>query len=94
MGRSITPKYRIDEKNRLGNWYPFAAWDVKSNGKVTKASLENYRVALNASYQAGGVNAHIGKAVGYIPHHASLRLVEQKTGRVVCETHMPMFEVA
>lgn len=98
MGRSYTPKYRVECHDD-----PFApvrlsaahshAWVVKEKGRPTDANLAKWRRAVYDSMCAGGVNEHVSKARGYIPVISHARIVEQKTGEVVAEFTAPNFEV-
>jgi hypothetical protein len=88
MGRIVTPKYRVEVRtnNPAVGLTPFA-WQ----GRPTQAKLEAWRQQYNASFQLGGVNAHVSTEV--VLHIVSAKIVHQATGRVVAETTMPMFEV-
>jgi hypothetical protein len=86
MGRIVTPKYRVEDRTNGMGIMPFA-W----NGKPTKERLEAWRVEMNKSFQPGGNNGHV--STNTIPHITHAKIVNQKTGAVVAETAMPMFEV-
>jgi hypothetical protein len=88
MGRIVTPKYRVEYQDQQGKH--IAAW---RDGKPTDAKAEAYRVGLNESYKPGKPNAHIPKALGFIPHTSAVVVVCQKTNEVVARAKMPMFEV-
>jgi hypothetical protein len=93
MRGSITPTHRIELRTndlKVMESYP---WDSKHYGAATKANLEEWRTVMNASFQPGGVNEHITKARGVVPHIISAKLIHQQTSAVVAETEMPSFEV-
>lgn len=75
MGRSITPKYRLETDTRLGHLTPLA-W----LGPATPHRLDVYIVALNESLIEGGAN-HVRTTAPMVI--LSARLVEQRTGRIV-----------
>ena len=91
MGRTITPKYRIEFTELGGSKQQ--SWDAKSYGRANAKNLERWRTSLNNSYLPGQVNYHISKALNTIPHVSYARLVNQKTGEVVAEAKMSTFEV-
>lgn len=79
MGRSYTPKYRVDtvESNARGE---VRDGDFAWVGKApTNRKLYEWREAMNKSFE-DGVNSHLR---GTRIH--SCKLIEQKTGRVVAE---------
>ena len=93
MGRTVTPKYRIEVRANgltVMSDYP---WDSKHYGRATDKNLEKWRTGMNASFQPGGVNEHISEARGTIPHISVAKLICQRTGEVVAMTKMPVFEV-
>ena len=75
MGRSITPKYRLETDTRLGHLTPLA-W----LGPATVERVARYILDLNESFIAGGVN-HVPRERPIIV--VAARLVEQRTGRIV-----------
>ena len=87
MGTSVTPAYRVEYRDQTG--MHSACW----KGQATATRLEDWRQMMNLSFQAGGSNEHLGKALGFVPHVSHAQLVHQKSGRVVVTTTMPMFEV-
>jgi len=106
MGRVVTPKYRVEYRdNHLmmgkrsadmissidGRPVLTMAWRRE---RPTKKFLENWRKVYNESFLPGGSNEHISEIAKSIPYIFYARIVEQKTGKVICETHMPTFEVA
>ena len=94
MGKSSTPKYRIELRSND----PKRKWDsyaylVKNYGKPTEANAKRFRNDMNASFQGGGTNYHITEGLGYVLHYSDAQIVEQKTGRVVAKYKAPVFEV-
>lgn len=85
MGRIITPTYRVEFQDQTGEHR--MAW----NGRATKKRLEEWRKTYNASFEPGGVNDHL--STEFVLHISHARIVHQDTGRVVCATEMPSFEV-
>jgi hypothetical protein len=107
MGRVVTPKYRVEYRDNilaLGRSIGDHAATIDGRsvrvysqawkGRATAERLEDWRKTMNQSFQAGGVNAHVSRAHGMVPHINYARIVEQRTGRVVAVATMPMFEAA
>jgi hypothetical protein len=96
MGRSYTPKYRVEYRdntmNRLGT-DRILSYDAKRYGKPTDAKAEDLRRALNKSFNVGGVNWHVSEAAGVVVSVNRLRIINQRSGQVVAESNAPMFEV-
>lgn len=100
MGKSTIPAYRVEYTTQQHGaaWWSSMIWHVKSGvnrtgyGMPTDANVEKWRVAMNRSFQPGGSNAHLADARGYVPHINKVRVIEQKSGRVVATAKMPMFE--
>jgi len=91
MGKSITPKYRIEIKDNSLNYLdmPLAmAWNC---GKPTTKKLEEYIYKLIDSYKIGGCNEHISLTLGYMPIPNKARIINQKTGDIVIEWNAPVF---
>lgn len=100
MGRVTTPTYRVEYRtnqqamgkvaaspsNVDGKAVQMMGWR-KHYGKACKTSLEGWRKTFNESFAPGGSNSHICDHINWA------RIVHQKTGRVVAEVTMPMFEV-
>lgn len=97
MGKSITPKYRIELwENRRTTWFPCSiqmCWFVKNYGPVTNKNLERWIEKYNQSYQPGGVNWHVSERTGIVHYCHTAKIVEQKTGEVVAEYHAPAFMI-
>jgi len=104
MGRSITPKYRIEYYYRQPSNGQIiqvkACWTVKSNnanipadGKPTDKNVEKYVQAYNNSLKSDGVNKHVSQSLGYMPMAHKAELIEQATGNVVAKWNAPMFQV-
>jgi hypothetical protein len=88
MGRYITPTYYAyyfdqDGRNEI-------AW----SGSATHERAEETRQALNRSFQPGGCNEHIRLKSGGIPHVNKVQVIRNnRSGEIVAEAKMPMFEV-
>jgi hypothetical protein len=103
MGRSITPKYRIQYYYRQPNGQIVevrASWTISSNnksiqadGKPTKENAEKYIQAYNNSLKSDGANKHVSVALGFMPMAHKAEIVNQFTGKVVVEWKAPMFQV-
>ncbi len=87
MGRSITPKYRIETRGNIN--ISAGAW----SGRATSARLEDHVRALNKSFQVGGANAHLGSDLGFIPYLWSAEIVRQSDDKVVAAWVAAKFEV-
>ena len=87
MGRSITPKYRIETRGNIN--ISNGAW----SGRATSARLEDHVRHLNKSFQGDGANAHLGSDLGYIPYLWSAQIVRQSDGKVVAAWVAATFEV-
>lgn len=99
MGRSYTPKYRVEYHNntdyvdgRVPSMYPQWMHWPRDLGKPSNAKAEKLRCDMNSTFQPGGVNEHVNRNVTI--HIHTLRVIEQATGETVAEANMPMFEVA
>lgn len=88
MGRSVTPKYRMEVRANVGYMTP-SCW----SGRATEKRLEDAVRSMNKSFLPDGVNAHVSKSRGVVVQILSAKLVEQSTGTVVAEYTAPMFEV-
>lgn len=87
MGKTITPTFRVEYRDQQG-WHS-ECWD----GRATDKRAEDWRIARNASMKTGGANEHIPPFLGFIPHISHVKIVHQRSGTVVAEAKMPMFEV-
>lgn len=92
MGRSTTPKYRV-EAIFFDGTRTRGAWQVRSNvghsdGKPCDINLSRWAADLEASTQPGGANAHLQPIVV-----ASACIVEQATSRIVAQYRGPSFVV-
>jgi len=74
MGKSTTPKYRVNVDGMVN------VWDIKRNGKPTNDNLETYVYRLGKSYEINGCNEHISNAIGYVPY-PSKAFVETNVAR-------------
>jgi hypothetical protein len=88
MGYTRTPKYRIELADRVMQ-NPMA-W---TGGRATQANLEKYIFVYAKGLEAGGVNEHIAKALGYVPYPTWARVVKQATGEVMAEWKAATFQV-
>lgn len=75
MGKTITPKYRVEIKHAGMNSTP-AAW----NGRATTARLEKYIEDYNESILNGGVNEHLGTRFGEGAKAISGKIIRQSDG--------------
>ena len=72
MGKSITPKYRLEIDGQKQGWL------VKEYGKPTKKNLEKYVYDYAKSLEFGGINHHISRMLKYIPYPNYARIVLNK----------------
>ena len=107
MGRSYTPKYRVEYRDnsmflpitreaprcRIPTMHPARMSWPKHLGKPDNAKAEDLRRKMNQSFQPGDVNAHVSNALGVVVHIYRLWVIEQKTGQWVAEANAPAFEV-
>lgn len=87
MGKSYTPKYRIEFHANTN--MTAAAW----KGQVTTARLEAHVRSLNESFRPGGVNAHVSEGLDRIVHIHRARIVRQSDDSPISEWTMPAFEI-
>ena len=103
MGRSYTPKYRVEYRVQyhdntmfikgIPTIYPARMSWPRHLGKPTDAKAEDLRRTMNKSFQPGEVNAHVSNALGVVIHIYMLWVIEQKTGQKISEANAPAFEV-
>lgn len=101
MGRVSTPKYRLElwDARPLRGLVQLVAgpsvesWEVGRRGRPTRANLERYIFRYADSLKAGGVNAHVSKALGFVPYPREARIVNQRTGAVVAHWKADRFQV-
>jgi hypothetical protein len=78
MGRSYTPKYRVElVVDNSARSTGTIAWD-RRYGRATTTNLTKIIRSIEASFQPGGANAHL-KPVSYI----SATIVDQSSGNLV-----------
>lgn len=78
MGRSYTPKYRVEMVlDNSARTCEQIAWD-KRYGRANKANLAKLIASIESSTQPGGVNAHLG-----IKSFISATIVNQLNGDLV-----------
>jgi hypothetical protein len=85
MGRSRTPKFRIELNTNTMGKQVFAY-----ERKATTDGLVEFIVSYEKSLKPGGVNEHV--CPDRVTWVNSAQIVNQKTGRVVAEYNMPMFQ--
>lgn len=102
MGKSYTPKYRVEYRDNSDRLRPRNAlpvepgklqWPSKHFGKPTDAKAESFRQDLNQSFLPGAVNGHISESLGVVVHITRLWIIEQATGHKVAQAVAPAFEV-
>lgn len=95
MGRSTTPAYRVEFETAAPIALTPMAWRVRDDGlakgfgKPTDANLATFVEDLNASFDPGGVNEHVGqdaKATG-------ARIVRQRDDQVVATWRASSFQL-
>lgn len=92
MGKTYTPKYRIEflQTNCGGGNTPMC-WDIK-NGRPTNDNLEKYLDAYSKSCEMGGVNDHISAAIGFIPVVLKAVIINQRNEEIVASYQAPLFK--
>jgi len=93
MGRTITPKYRLEASyisftNKRADIMS-QVWD-KSYGKPTLDNVIKFRKEFNDSLKLGGVNQHLQNSMSPI---GTIRIIEQKTNQEIVKFVPPTFEV-
>ncbi|MFA5049293.1 MAG: hypothetical protein WC516_09780 [Patescibacteria group bacterium] len=86
MGKSITPKYRIEI-----DYNDHRVWNCKEYGKPTEKNLIRYIELYIQSLKIGGCNEHISKMLGYMPIPNKAKIINQFTGDIVASWNAPMF---
>lgn len=86
MGRSKTSKYAVRVDGRTAS-----CWFVKENGAPTVANLTKYVRAYIDSLKSTGCNAHISKALGFMPIPNWAEIVLNGTDTVVARWTAPAF---
>ena len=91
MGRTTTPKYRLEYLDNSRSGIAVHVYDARHYGKPTPESVEKWAVDFAKSQEIGQVNEHLSKASGYIrvPHYG--RIVNQWTGVTAAEWKAPQF---
>ena len=75
MGKSYTPKYRLETPG-----FTHMCWNSKQDGRPTIENLRKYRDQMEKSFLPGGVNEHLG-----IRKMGPCRIVNQFTRETVAE---------
>lgn len=88
MGRSITPKYRMEMTDCKGV-VSLMCW----KGAPNKKGLEQWVTRYHDSLKVGGVNEHLSKSLGFLPLVYHVKLVRQADNVVVSCWKAPMFMV-
>jgi len=85
MGRTTTPQYRLvlTERGR----HCTMAW----RGRATRTRLERWISQYIDSLQIGGANAHLSRALGYIPIPDSAQIIRQADNTVLAWWKAPAF---
>lgn len=91
MGKTTTPKYRLEWSDGTGGWQK-QAW----SGHATQKRLNTYMLQLAQSFEAGGANEHISKSFGYIPYPLVARIVfnTERDAFVVVRWVAPAFKAS
>lgn len=99
MGRSYTPKYKVEVKTNLtGNHKVVSVWETKSRtnvqgyGRPNEKNLGKWVERHDESFQPNGCNFHVTKQIGVIPYVQEARIVNQQTGEVIAIYKMAMFQ--
>ena len=89
MGKSITPKYRVEIRTNSAKWgITPMAWNGAQDGRANAANLAKYVAGFNASTVAGGVNGHLdGLKI------TAATLIRQSDAEVIAEFPAPAPEV-
>lgn len=85
MTKVTEPKYRLEVND--GKIEFMRAWE----GKATEKRLGKYISAYIESLKVNGSNAHLSKALGYMPIPSEARIVNQKTSVVAAVWKAPQF---
>jgi hypothetical protein len=88
MGKTITPKYRLEMKCQGLHCTP-SAW----KGRVSEQALEKYIFDYADSLKLKGVNQHISLDLGFIPFPAYAQIVRQKDNQIVATWKAGLFQV-
>lgn len=86
MGKTKTPKYRLECKDNKG------PYTLSWQGKATEKRLQDWIKSYHQSLEIGGANEHISKGLGFVPYLNSAKIVNQQTGQVVAEYKAAMFQ--
>ena len=94
MGKSITPKFRIEMScihflNQRREIHRYG-YSVAQDGVPSADNAKKFRDGMNRSFQVGGTNEHLN---GTQSPYSNARIINQKTGECVAEYIAPMFEI-
>jgi len=87
MGKSVKVKNVVAYRDQSG------AHREAYRGKATDKDLKAWVNALDKSMLAGGVNAHVSQALGFIPVVSYAEVQRQSDGKVLATYKAPMFQV-
>lgn len=91
MGRSVTPKYAVCIDGKPETCF---FWDSKAYGRPINANVEKFAMAYAKSLEAGGPNARVSEALGYVPYPRSVVVTFNGAGHaVVASWKASMFQV-
>jgi hypothetical protein len=93
MGRSKTPKFKVEvDSGSPAHGNTAECWWIKDAGNPTKENLAKFVHAHMRSLESGGPNAHLSRAMGFIPYPKWAKITENRAGgAVVAEWAAPMF---
>lgn len=90
MGKSYTPKYRLEFQDSTRKAF---SWECQAwKGKTTQKALEAWIFGYADSLKIGGVNEHISKALGLIPYPTKARIIRQADDQIMAEWEAGMFQ--
>ena len=94
MGRTITPKYRIElpcidfgQRKRVIHSF---AWDCKRDGKPSVKNGLRFMQGYNDSYKTGGSNEHLKNMFS---DYLDFKIIEQKGNILIASYKAAMFTV-
>lgn len=87
MGELRTATYRLEIWDNAG--FSTMIWRSRANEQTLMKFLDSYCRGL----EAGGVNEHVSKSLGYVPYPKELKIVHQKTNEVKVQWKAAAFQV-
>jgi hypothetical protein len=91
MGKSLTPKYRLEYYDSTQSGMKMIVWSVKDYGNTTEKNIGIFVHKLIESLKTGGCNDHLSKVLGFIPIPYKAQIVNQFSGEIVAVWNAPMF---